>query len=92
MKNNLPNKEWDWERKFDEIGFGNQARIVGTKRKELKDFIASLLADQRKQMIEETKQRLLMELQLKGNKSGFWALNTDDIKEILSDAIKEIAV
>lgn len=33
----------DWEKRFDEIGFGNQARIVGTKRVELKDFIKAEL-------------------------------------------------
>ena len=32
-----------WEKNFDEIGFGNQARIVGTQRIELKDFIKSTL-------------------------------------------------
>lgn len=32
-------------REFDEIGFGNQARIVGTKRRELKDFLREKLTE-----------------------------------------------
>lgn len=38
----------DWEERFDEIGFGNQARIAGAKRVELKDFIRRLLEEQRR--------------------------------------------
>ena len=38
------NKELiNWEKEFDQIGFGNQARIVGVKRVELKDFIIEAL-------------------------------------------------
>ena len=33
-----------WEERFDSIGFGNQAMIVGSRRKELKDFIREELA------------------------------------------------
>ena len=37
----MNNKTIDtWEERFDEVGFGNQARIVGVKRVELKDFIS----------------------------------------------------
>jgi hypothetical protein len=47
-----------WEERFDEIGFGNQAVIVGTKRVELKDFIHSALEEQRKDLITEIKKKL----------------------------------
>ena len=43
----------EWEREFEEIGFGNQAMIVGVKRVELKDFIRSLLTSQKQEMVEE---------------------------------------
>ena len=46
-------KDNKWIKRFDEIGFGNQARIVGAKRVELKDFISSLLKEQRQEMVEE---------------------------------------
>lgn len=36
--------------RFDEIGFGNQARIVGAKRVELKDFIDQELKQARVEM------------------------------------------
>ncbi len=36
-----------------EIGFGNQAVIIGTKRVELYDFILSKLALERKKVIQE---------------------------------------
>ncbi len=32
-------KEISWREKFEYMGFGNQSRIVGTKRVELLDFI-----------------------------------------------------
>ena len=42
-----------WAEEFEEIGFGNQARIVGTKRVELKSFIADLLAQKEKEAYEK---------------------------------------
>ena len=46
-----------WEEKFDEIGFGNQARIsggkYGAKRVELKDFIRQLLEADHKSIREK---------------------------------------
>ena len=46
-------KQEKWVEQFDEIGFGNQARIVGVKRVELKDFIRSLLKSQRQELKEK---------------------------------------
>jgi len=40
---------------FDEIGFGNQARIVGTKRVELKDFIVKAIKD----AVEDERRRII---------------------------------
>lgn len=36
----------EWETEFDNIGFGNQAMIVGTKRVDLKQFIRAVIIQQ----------------------------------------------
>lgn len=46
-------EQTNWREDLRELGFGNQAVIVGTKRRELFDEIAKLLADERKKVLEE---------------------------------------
>lgn len=56
-----PPQTGDWEERFDEIGFGNQALIVGFKRIELKSFISQVEAEARAKAEKRIK-KILLEL------------------------------
>lgn len=45
----------DWENRFEELGFGNQAVIRGTKRVELKDFLREAFSSQLEEVEEWAK-------------------------------------
>jgi hypothetical protein len=47
----------DWRDKLRELGFGNQAVIVGTKRRELFDEIEKLLTEKEK-LISKLRQQI----------------------------------
>lgn len=54
MVNNPKEIREAWEKEFDEIGFGNQARIVGAKRVELKDFLRKTIESEKQKAVRET--------------------------------------
>lgn len=56
-----PTNPTSWRARFDQIGFGNQAIIVGAKRKELKDFISQELKSLLTEVIEQVAKEVLGE-------------------------------
>lgn len=78
-----------WEKEFDEIGFGNQCRIVGARRVELKDFIRSLLSRQREELLDQVEREVIGEdekLTIIGHKYG---TDTGEIEKVVGDGEEE---